>query len=56
MYTKKEVAQFLKLSLSTINKHIAAKRLHVTKLGPHVRSAVRITEEDLKKFIARYNK
>lgn len=46
MYTKKEVAEILKVSIHTVTKHIAEKKIAIIKLG----GAVRITEEELSRI------
>ena len=48
LYTRQEVSSFLNLSLRTVDRHIAAGKLRVHKLG----RTVRISEDDLRAFLA----
>jgi excisionase family DNA binding protein len=50
LLTREEVADILRCSVSTVRRHIAAKRLRAKKLG----KLVRIEPEDLQDFRRRF--
>ena len=50
-YTKAEVTEILNISLAKINRALASKELGFIKVG---KRSVRISEQDLQKWIKRY--
>jgi excisionase family DNA binding protein len=51
LYTKRDLAEKLKLSISTLDNHMKAEKLPYVKFG----KSVRFTDSDVKEYIKSHN-